>query len=937
MNTKVANVIPRPKKLFGREVEQARLKSLVSRYSENGIGGAVYIEGESGFGKSILLEDVRYHTDSLLCRSVSLEAEGKVGGSPYKIWRVLIERLAMLDAEVNPEDLVKWLTARIQPDHDLFRHMSLLSEVLPLEIEPNLETEMLREEGLQHILRGLLACILEAECRESRLVIMIDDVHLLDTASWSLLSQLISTMPGIMFMMAARSGSSNAEIGSTRLNSEFSLLLHLNLDPLSKPQLKRLLLNQLVLDEIPESIVDSVWALSAGNPYFCDELAIFLNNFSDLKERIRENEGVAQVLASLDTLYSLEGLIAVRVDNLTDVQLQVLKCSSVLGYVFDADVLVVLKEYVGEDVDISDVLGELVEANLLQISHGVRDNYRFSHDVIYTVVYALIRAEKKKLLHSLAARWYETKKGYVLNAYIGKLVYHWEAAGNEARTLYYLEKSANQAIRHGGYREAIHLFQRLITYAEKSHGVVSDDDLADWHERIVEARQSIGETWRSQEGINQTLGILGLSKTTGVFSWYVLVQVTIKQFIYRLFPRLTAQEKSGHARRMLIGSRIYERLAEVHFYQNAPLRCFLACILQLNATETLGDSPERVRALSIVHLVLAGLGLKRLSAYYLKLAIQCSKNVTYIAGGTTAEGFRKFSEGMALTARNELNSAKHTLEESLETFTQQGELRSCTDALAILEFIAGMRGDFSEVDRLLDWHLGIALRMEAAGRINSWHYVWVCLARAQNCIQTGRLEQASTILEEVDKTSPDNKDNFVFQSWYTSNQALLSISMGEYSAAHEWLRTLTARLEQNLTFSLNLLEAYATPAFLLLQEWSRLGTHDEDRVLLAGLRLLKRFSAMYPMARPRYLMLRGWYLNLSGHSKRGVALVEKSLQMAGDKGYQFDKSLALLILAECHRKDADQRKKYASLAEYEFLKIDSAVLAKYAGKLVQTK
>ena len=89
--------------------------------------------------------------------------------------------------------------------------------------------------------------------------------------------------------------------------------------------------------------------------------------------------------------------------------------------------------------------------------------HAFKHAMIQDVSYRLMLEAQRRSLHRSVALWYEREGGPDLGLYFPLLAHHWDRAAEVGRTVEYLDRAGERALRGGSYREAIDFFARAIS------------------------------------------------------------------------------------------------------------------------------------------------------------------------------------------------------------------------------------------------------------------------------------------------------------------------------------------------------------------------------------------------------------------------------------------------------------------------------------------
>jgi len=165
---------------------------------------------------------------------------------------------------------------------------------------------------------------------------------------------------------------------------------------------------------------------------------------------------------------TLQGVLAARIDCLQPKHKLVLQRASVIGRIFQQQVLAHLSDQNGEGLDAS--LRELQRREFIQsreqqaseTSRLEEDEYIFKHAITHDVAYGSILLAGRKELHRLAAEAIETLFRARLDELSATLGYHFERAGATKQAAFYLGRAAESAKATFANAEAIGFYESAI-------------------------------------------------------------------------------------------------------------------------------------------------------------------------------------------------------------------------------------------------------------------------------------------------------------------------------------------------------------------------------------------------------------------------------------------------------------------------------------------
>jgi predicted ATPase len=202
------------------------------------------------------------------------------------------------------------------------RNLGLLLHLLGLTVPDGALT------GLDGLLTGLrtrelLLELLGARCELSPVVMVIEDLHWIDSVSEEVLGKLVGAKMRLLILTARR-----PEYLPPWHNP--AVVTDLPLEPLPIGDIRPLVQARLGVAALPEALAGKITDKAEGNPLFAEEIVSYLIERSIV--RIHETElefDVDAVAAALPT--SVQSLLTARVDRLPGKDRALLQAASVIG------------------------------------------------------------------------------------------------------------------------------------------------------------------------------------------------------------------------------------------------------------------------------------------------------------------------------------------------------------------------------------------------------------------------------------------------------------------------------------------------------------------------------------------------------------------------------------------------------------------------------
>ena len=320
--------------MLGRTDERTTLAERL-RALQDGTSGLVVVEGEPGIGKSRLLADLLEQAQARGVRSLSGAGDAIEQSTPYHAWRSIFTQLIGLGGAEDIEERRARVLTHVQADPALARLAPLLNSVLPLELPDNELTAQLTGEVRADNTRELLVRLLQAAATgpgggASPLLLVLDDAHWFDSASWALARQVVAQVRPLLLVLATRPLVEPLPEEYRRLRQD-PAAERLRLEPLSAQDTLALVCDRLGVRRLPEPVAALIEERAQGNPFFSEELAYALRDAG----LIRITDGVCTIapgagdLSAVSFPDTVQGVVAARIDRLPPGQELTLKVASV--------------------------------------------------------------------------------------------------------------------------------------------------------------------------------------------------------------------------------------------------------------------------------------------------------------------------------------------------------------------------------------------------------------------------------------------------------------------------------------------------------------------------------------------------------------------------------------------------------------------------------
>jgi adenylate cyclase len=418
----------------GRDAELALLERNLERATE-GDGCAVGVVAEAGVGKSRLAFEFAER-----CRARGIR---------------VLEGRALAHSRATPfEPVIDILKAffEIAPDDSAERGLNKAAEVLD-RIDPALSTELpLLSDFLGLGSGGAAAPRMDPGTRRDRLealfrrlvraagastpaVILLEDLHFMDSGSESLIEVLAEALIGsrLLLLVNFRPGYAAPWMRGDHYDQ-------VSLAPLRKSAADELAAHLLGDDQSVAPLLPLIADRARGNPFFIEEL---VRKFAD-GGHLAGEAGAYRLLRMPDMKLvpdNVQAIVAARVDSRPEMERTLLQTAAVIGREFMAPIVEHVAGLAGSVVTMA--LHRLSTAGLVYETGGPpAGTFAFKHPMLQEVVYRSLVSEKRRALHAAVAAELEKTLPDPGGAQAGFIAYHLEEAGSIPQAASYNMKAA---------------------------------------------------------------------------------------------------------------------------------------------------------------------------------------------------------------------------------------------------------------------------------------------------------------------------------------------------------------------------------------------------------------------------------------------------------------------------------------------------------------
>lgn len=423
--------------VVGRHPERAQLTEQLEKLRFARLGGVIVIEGEAGLGKSRLVVEMGDRAAVMGLGWLRGQGDPYDRHQPYHAWQPVFRQLFHLPPGDDLAATRAQVLTRLGEDPDTMRRAPLINAVLPVDLPENSYTESMTGQVRADNTHDLLIQLLKNEAQQRPLVLAIEDVQWLDSASWTLLRLASQHVQPMTLVVTTRP--------SDELPAEFHDLLCLPtstgliLGPMSTAEIHDLVCQRLGIGILGEAIASFIQEKAEGHPLFSEELAFALLDEGYL--RIDQDEcRLSPHVTDLDSLSlptTIQGLITGRFDRLAPSEQLLLKVASVVGREFPFQLVRDLYPVADALQSLEEVLAALQRQDWVRAALG-EATYTFKQVIAHEVVYNLMLFSQRQSLHRAVADWIEREYADHLGPHYGRLAHHHVHAGDAMLASRYL-------------------------------------------------------------------------------------------------------------------------------------------------------------------------------------------------------------------------------------------------------------------------------------------------------------------------------------------------------------------------------------------------------------------------------------------------------------------------------------------------------------------
>ena len=413
-------------------------------------GQIITIVGDPGIGKTRLLEEfiASMDLDGVVRKQAACVSFGY--NLSYFPLRGLLRDICGI-SESDSQKLVDKKLNLALADTQLESSLKLpyLRRLMNLSSDKD-QLEGISAQTIQERMFNALAQLIVGYSRFKPLIITVEDVQWIDSASVMFLEFLADKIVGaaVMLITTHRPGYS-----ATWVNKSYAS--QLSLQALSRQSCCEIVNRYINATPGADQLQQSILSRADGNPFFLEEIAQAV-----CYDQAKMKKGDDSL--GLDVPNAVQDVLAARIDQLPEKVKKLLQISSTLGRKFEREDLCILLDEIG-DLDMQLEILQRYEF-LYQTFSESKPYYVFKHALTQEVAYTSLLVTDRQQLHTLMANALETKDSRHDGDVLERLAYHFGRGHDAVKAITYLNLLGEKAARDYAHHEAITAYSLALSH-----------------------------------------------------------------------------------------------------------------------------------------------------------------------------------------------------------------------------------------------------------------------------------------------------------------------------------------------------------------------------------------------------------------------------------------------------------------------------------------
>lgn len=482
--------------LIGREKELIKIQESINQLNE-GVGKVISIIGDGGIGKSRLVAELRKEKPYGLKWSEGRALTYTLNNS-YHMFRCILKNYLGFHHESLDESMFEKLYSRVANHFE-----NKIEEIYPF-IEHFLKSydhsdsttsifsdDLLAIKGQFHY---ALKELLRRESSQQPVLLIWEDLQWCDFPSLEILNDLLPlTLDSpVLFLLQYRMDENEKRAWNFHHNNLKEYHENheiISLHPLDESESLSLIRNLAGSNNLSLDIQNQIIEKSEGNPAFLEEVTNSILESSS--QQVTTLSRTINYRHEIKVPSILQNVIMARVDGLEPLDKITLQTASVIGRVFQKDLLsFVIKNDLTDD-EFEKSLNELQQkefilrhlpVNITFTKSILQKEYIFKQEIAQDVIYNSLLISQRQNLHRQIGELMENFHSNSIGDFVNTLAIHFEKGKDLKKAFHYYKISAERAKDFFANEDAIFLYSKALELSDQTN---SDSvDLAQIYESM---------------------------------------------------------------------------------------------------------------------------------------------------------------------------------------------------------------------------------------------------------------------------------------------------------------------------------------------------------------------------------------------------------------------------------------------------------------------
>lgn len=463
--------------LVGRDPELEHLTACYERAAQH-LPQVVAVVGESGSGRSRLVYELkqRFAPEPRIFEARCSSLNQRV---PFHPWVTMLQSYFGVRPDEAPDASLKKVAARVaELGADVQHRAAYLYHMLSL---PAGDVDEVPADDLERETFDAVGHIFHAESRERPIVVILEDVHWIDSASLAMVERAVAKLQHAPMMIVLTYRPEFRKDWETP-----ALFTRLRLRRLSDAATTEIVRN-VAGGALPTQLEQLILAKAEGSPFYAEEITRSLLESGVLAQSAGQHR-LTRPVEEIRLPGTVQEVIAARLDSLDPQAKRVVQIAAVVGRQFRREQIEALLG--DESIDVPMALEELERRGVIhRKSIFSDDGYRFGESLTQEVAYDGLLLRQRRQLHERIGRMLEGASGEWTPERAAQLAYHYVNSDDVDKAVRALLRAAAEAEKVPSYHAAADYYRDAWTLAEASNREQGDDSM---RRLAVDSAQGIG-------------------------------------------------------------------------------------------------------------------------------------------------------------------------------------------------------------------------------------------------------------------------------------------------------------------------------------------------------------------------------------------------------------------------------------------------------------